>query len=98
MGRSPQPKISRRVNEICMTRQGFLLGADKEQLRQRWTWPLLGEYMGNSLPAGGLGSPSAAFIHLAGIFCWGNTIGLGWLPSGHIISGRLGSGLGFQAL
>lgn len=51
-GRDPQPEIGGRVNEICVTRQRFLPGVDKEQLRQRWPRPLLGESMGNSLPAG----------------------------------------------
>lgn len=36
-----------RVNGICMTRQRIPPGADKEQLSQRWTRPLLGESMGN---------------------------------------------------
>lgn len=32
--------------------------------------PLLGEFMGKTLPAVGMGSPSTASIHPTGIFCW----------------------------
>lgn len=51
------PPDPRAVNEICMTRQRFLQGAHKEQLRQRGTRPLFGESMGNSLGAGGWDLP-----------------------------------------
>lgn len=77
-----------------MTRQRFLLGAHKERLRQRIVRAIHGKFTAGR----GLGSPFAAPIHPAGIFCWRNTIGPGQLPSGRTMSDQQGSALGFQAL
>lgn len=93
-GRGGAPPDLREVNEICMTRQRFLLGAHKEQLRQRIVRAIRGKFTASRGP----GSPSAAPIHPAGIFCWRNTIGPGQLPSGRTMSDQQGSALGFQAL
>lgn len=90
----PPPPDLLEVNEICMTRQRFLLGAHKERLRQRIVRAIHGKFTAGR----GLGSPFAAPIHPAGIFCWRNTIGPGQLPSGRTMSDQQGSALGFQAL